>query len=156
MLSITLFGILLTAVTVALHTAGTVAFIRYSKHRFRVRQVKPAEFRLLEMCRVIGIVAAVLLILHLAEVLLWAFAYYTIPDIHTPSTIEECIYFSMVTFTTLGYGDIVIGSSWRLFSGIQAMAGMLVFGWSSALLFAAMNFVAGFSKFHSVGADDLD
>lgn len=149
MLSITLFGILLTAVTVAMHTAGTVAFIRYSKYRFRVRGKKPAEFRLLDMCRVIGITAAVLLVLHLVEVLMWAFAYYTIPGIETPTTVEECIYFSMVTFTSLGYGDIVISSSWRLFSGIQAMAGMLVFGWSSALLFAAMSFVAGFGKVDS-------
>lgn len=129
-----------------MHTAGTVALIRYSTHRFQVRGVRPAELRLLEMCRVIGITAAVLLVLHLGEVLMWAFAYYTIPGIQTPSTVEDCIYFSMVTFTTLGYGDIVISSSWRLFSGIQAMAGMLVFGWSSALLFAAMNIVAGFGK----------
>lgn len=152
MLSIILFGILLTAVTVAMHTAGTVAFIRYSKNRFRVRKTKPAEFRLLDMCRVIGITAAVLLVLHLVEVLMWAVAYYTIPGIETPTTVEECIYFSMVTFTSLGYGDIVIHSSWRLFSAIQAMAGMLVFGWSSALLFAAMNFVAGFAKLDSLAS----
>ena len=149
MLSITLFGVLLTAVTVAMHTAGTVVFIRFSRRRFEVRQVKLSEFRLTEMCRVIGVTASVLLTLHLAEVLMWAFAYYTIPGIQTPSTVEDCIYFSMVTFTSLGYGDIVISSSWRLLSGIQAMAGMLVFGWSSALLFAAMNFVAGFQKFSS-------
>ena len=55
----------------------------------------------------------------------------------------------MVTFTSLGYGDIVVSSSWKLLSGIQAMAGMLVLGGSSALLFTAMNFIAGFQKFCS-------
>lgn len=146
MLSIVLFGVLLTAVTVSLHTAGTVIYIRFARSRMKNRGRTSSEFRLVQMCQAIGTTASALLLLHLIEVLLWAVAYYAIPTIETPSTAEDCIYFSMVTFTSLGFGDIVISNSWRLLSGIQAMAGMLVFGWSSALLFAAMTFVGGFGK----------
>lgn len=153
MLSITLLGILLTTVTVSLHTVGTVAWIRYASRRQHATAVLQTELSILDMCRVIGAIAFVLMLLHLTEVMLWASAYYLIPSISTPDTIEECIYFSMVTFTALGYGDIVISSKWRLFSGIQAMAGMLVFGWSSALLFAALTNVAGFSK-QTTSSDD--
>lgn len=41
-----------------------------------------------------------------------------------------------VTFTTLGYGDIVLGPEWRLLSGIEAINGIVLFGWSTAFLFA--------------------
>ncbi|MEM1303714.1 MAG: potassium channel family protein, partial [Planctomycetota bacterium] len=54
------------------------------------------------------------------------------------STLEEATYFSTVTFASLGYGDIVITGPWRLLSAIQAMNGLLVFGWSTALLFAVV------------------
>jgi len=52
-----------------------------------------------------------------------------IPDIHT------ALYFSMVTYTSLGYGDIVLTGDWRALSAIEAANGLIIFGWTTALIF---------------------
>ena len=53
-------------------------------------------------------------------------------------TFETAVYFSFVTFTTLGYGDITLSESGRVLSGIQALNGILLVGWSTAVLFAVV------------------
>jgi hypothetical protein len=70
--------------------------------------------------------------LHFIEIALWAFFYYGavgIPDM------ETALYFSAVTYTTVGYGDIVLPSGWRLVAGAEALTGILMVGWTSALIF---------------------
>ncbi|MXU66521.1 potassium channel family protein [Oceanomicrobium pacificus] len=47
---------------------------------------------------------------------------------------EEALYFSAVTFTTLGYGDVLLEEGWRLIAGIEAMNGLLMFGFFTAIL----------------------
>ena len=49
-------------------------------------------------------------------------------------TLESAIYFSIVAFTTLGFGDITLGESWRLLSGFTAVSGLIVFGLNTAYL----------------------
>lgn len=52
------------------------------------------------------------------------------------NTFEEATYFAIVTFTTLGFGDITLAEHvWRLVSGIEALNGILLVGWTTALLF---------------------
>lgn len=46
------------------------------------------------------------------------------------------MYFSMVTFTTLGYGDITLGGDWRLLASFEAANGIIMFGWTTALIVA--------------------
>ncbi len=46
----------------------------------------------------------------------------------------EALYFSMVTFTTLGYGDIVLTGNWRIVASFQASVGLIMFGWTTALV----------------------
>jgi hypothetical protein len=41
----------------------------------------------------------------------------------------------MVTFTTLGYGDVVLTGQWRTLASIQAANGVIIFGWTTALIF---------------------
>ena len=50
-------------------------------------------------------------------------------------TLEEATYFSIVTFSTLGYGDIVLGPDWRLLGSIAAVNGVILIGWTTALVF---------------------
>ena len=52
------------------------------------------------------------------------------------------MYVSLVTFTTLGYGDITLDLRWRWLSGIEAMNGILLFGWTTATLFWIVQKVA--------------
>ena len=69
------------------------------------------------------------------EVVLWATTYRLLPGNHLDS-FEKATYFSMVTFTTLGYGDITLADhQWRLLSGIEALNGILLVGWTTAFLF---------------------
>ncbi len=48
---------------------------------------------------------------------------------------ETALYFSAVTYTTVGYGDVVLPMGWRLTAGIEALTGILMVGWTSALIF---------------------
>jgi Ion channel len=76
-----------------------------------------------------------LLVPIILDVTLWATFYYAqaaLPDF------EEALYFSTVTFTTVGYGDIVLGREWRLLATFEAINGWLIFGWATALIIAVI------------------
>lgn len=73
---------------------------------------------------------------HIVQIWLWAFFYMAIgalPDL------EESLYFSTSTFTTVGFGDIVLEQDWRLISSFQAANGFIMFGWSTAFIFEIMS-----------------
>jgi voltage-gated potassium channel Kch len=65
------------------------------------------------------------------DVILWATFYYMSTAL---ASFEESLYFSTVTFTTVGYGDIVLGREWRQLATFQAMNGWIIFGWATALI----------------------
>ena len=68
------------------------------------------------------------------EVWIWAGFYWLLdmlPDF------ETALYFSTVTFSTIGYGDIVPNVGWRLFAALEGINGLLLIGWSTAYLIAA-------------------
>lgn len=77
--------------------------------------------------------AAVLLLFFaaLVEADLWAVVYLAVGAI---PNFETALYFSTVTLTTLGYGDVVLHGDWRLLASFQAVTGIIVFGWTTALL----------------------
>jgi len=54
------------------------------------------------------------------------------------SSCKEALYFSLVSFTTLGYGDVTLGPRWELLGPMEAMAGITVIGLTTALLFAVI------------------
>ena len=53
-------------------------------------------------------------------------------------TTEESLYFTVVTFTTLGYGDVVLDGRWRLLGAFAATNGTIIIGWTTALVFLAV------------------
>jgi hypothetical protein len=67
----------------------------------------------------------------MVEILLWALLYRSLGII--PS-LESSLYFSGVTFTTVGYGDMTLPACWRLLSVGEAVNGVLMAGWSTAQL----------------------
>jgi hypothetical protein len=77
-------------------------------------------------------VAGLLIAIHIFEMGLWAVLYQVgqaMPD--APSA----FYFSSVTYTTVGYGDLVLPDRWRLVGGIEALTGILMCGWSTGYFF---------------------
>jgi len=134
MLALLLTIVLLVAVTVAIHALGTVYWIRHlGRHYTRT----DGELRAHKALPALTWSAVWLLMLHLVEVVVWAVSYLLIMPGEKISTFEEAVYFSAVIFTTLGYGDItLVEHEWRLLSGAEALNGILLVGWSTALLYA--------------------
>ena len=78
---------------------------------------------------------SVLMAAHAGEVLVWSLAY-AILDVAPPAA--DLVYFAFVNYTTLGYGDVVPVERWRLLGPITAMNGVLLFGWSTAVIFEVL------------------
>lgn len=130
-----LLGLVLTIVTVGIHATGTTWWINHLKRRAS-SVAKLAPGWLLQI-RLLGLTTVVLLLLHILEVVVWAMAYLWI-GVEEIKDFEDATYFSTVTFTTLGYGDVVLAGNWRMLAAVEAMVGLLIFGWSTALLFAVV------------------
>jgi hypothetical protein len=81
------------------------------------------------------VTVSVLMAAHTSEVIVWSLAY-AIIDV-APAGVD-LLYFAFVNYTTLGYGDVVPMERWRLIGPITAMNGVLVFGWSTAVIFAVL------------------
>lgn len=127
-----LLGLLLAMVTIAVHAACTSVLIELLQKNVHVFKGRWGQIAALS-ATAIG-----LLIAHILETAIWALVYILVIGKEQFEDFEAAVYFSTVTFTTLGYGDIVIEGHWRMLSACQAMIGVLVFGWSTALLFAVV------------------
>jgi hypothetical protein len=73
---------------------------------------------------------------HFAQVGLWAGFLVWLGALQV---YNDAFYFSLVTFATLGYGDIVLAPDYRIFGALRATCGSLMLGWSTALIFAAIS-----------------
>lgn len=80
-------------------------------------------------------VVTVLMIAHLAEVIVWSLVY-AVVDVAPGGT--DLIYFAFVNYATLGYGDVTPVERWRLLGPMTAMNGVLLFGWSTAVIFEVL------------------
>ncbi len=81
---------------------------------------------------------SVLMAAHIAEVVVWSLAYVMV-GAAPPGT--DFIYFAFVNYTTLGYGDVTPIERWHLLGPMTAMNGVLLFGWSTAVIFAVLRAV---------------
>ena len=135
MLKFALIGAALVVITVIIHAVGTAAWLRVLGRRYTdsdgmIRKGKSVHV-------LVGTVLA-LLILHSVEIVVWAYAFLAMLPAGELASFEESVYFSFVTFTTLGYGDITLTENWRLLSGIEALNGLMQVGWTTAMLFAVV------------------
>ena len=85
-------------------------------------------------------------LMHLLQIAVWAFFYawkHGMPDL------QSAFYFSAVTYTTTGYGDLVLPKAWRLVGGVEALTGILMCGLSTGLFFAVFAKVFGLNRGNS-------
>ena len=123
-------------VTTSIHAVGMVLVMQV----FESKKGPPTR-RLMR----IFLVSAVVVMMSLAsflEMLIYAITFLALNAIQG---FEVALYFSMVTFTTLGYGDIVLSEQWRLLGSFEAVNGIIMFGWTTAIVIAAVQRVY-FSK----------
>jgi hypothetical protein len=133
MLQLSLIGAVLIAVTVVIHAVGTTILVRNVASRFLDKDGNWSSRRI----HAALISAAVFLVfLHAIQIIIWAIVYKALVPVGELANFEAAVYFSFVTFTTLGYGDITLSEGFRLLSGIQALNGILLVGWSTAMMFS--------------------
>ena len=121
---IILTGSLLIALTVFVHTAATKTVIGLIGR-------KGGKSTPLKRVVYIDAVILLLVLATLVEGAIWAVAYRMNGSF---AQMEEALYFSLVTYATLGYGDVVIEGPHRLLSGLEAVTGVIMLGWSTALV----------------------
>ena len=93
---------------------------------------------------IIGVFGA--LIAHLMEIWLFAFAYFLMINSNEWGSLEgnftgtlfDCVYYSFITYTTLGFGDIIPQGPVRFLTGIEALTGLVLITWSASFLYIEM------------------
>lgn len=134
MLKLSLIGAALIAITVVVHAIGTSAWARYLSRRYASDVPWSGSRSVLVLVNS----AIVVFALHTLEIVIWAGAYLALVPTSELATFEEAVYFSFVTFTTLGYGDISLTADYRLLSGIEALNGIILVGWTTAMIFSVV------------------
>jgi hypothetical protein len=124
-------GLVLMALCVAIHATGLTAALRWIRNR--ALPVVPSFGQSAGL--LIGI-AAWSVLLHLLQITVWGLFYaWRGAMLDLPSA----LYFSAVTYTTTGYGDLVLPKEWRLVGGVEALTGILMCGLSTGFFFAVLS-----------------
>ena len=137
MLRLSLIGSALIAITVLIHAIGTTAWVRHLSRKY----VTDVSWSGRRSMLVLVYTALIVLALHTVEIVIWAITYRNLMPVSELASFEEAVYFSIVTFTSLGYGDITLSEGWRLLSGMEALSGIILVGWSTAMIFSVVQHI---------------
>ena len=130
-------GSLLVVITTAVHALCTAGVIR------TLRLTHADRWAYESSGRRVFLLSALVLMLFLATLLelnIWGVTYLAVGAIRE---IEPALYFSTVTFTTLGYGDVTLDANWRLLASFEAANGTIMFGWTTAIVVAVLHRMVG-------------
>lgn len=126
-------GLLLLSILIGAFSAIVMEAAFTLSHHWLMRE--PHRIKLMV---VVGGISLWVLGVITAGVWIWALAFYGLGIF---ATLEEAVYFSLVSFTTLGFGDILLPQEWRLLAGLSATNGLLNFGLLTALLVESLRHV---------------
>jgi len=129
-------GIAVSLLNIAVHAAIMTAVNRTVHRTSLATQAALAHFRLM---LVMMATVSVLMLAHLIEIGIWGMLYSAI-GVVPPQ--DDAYYFAFVNYTTLGYGDILPAPYWRLLGPMAAMNGVLLFGWSTAVIFDVLRTIS--------------
>ncbi len=125
-------AVALLATCVIVQSVGMLVLIHWLARVRRVLESPSTRRRVALLLRLfLGIV-----LLHLIQVGLWAVVFWQAQEL---PNLETALYFSLATYTTIGFGDVVVGPGWRVLAGIEGLTGILLVGWSTAFVFAVVN-----------------
>lgn len=129
MLKLLLVLFALISACVAIHGIGVTLGIRLLGRSWRLQDSK------LSLARTFWVLVSVvygLLVLHVLQITVWA-AFYQLgsffPDF------ETSFYYSATSYSTVGYGDVLLPREWRVLGSMEGVTGVLMFGWSTGVLF---------------------
>ena len=118
--------------TCIVHTGASWIIVQIVRKRSNV----PARHRLYHAMLSLNFIVLLMIVATLFESMIWALGYLAVEVF---SHFEEALYFSIVTFTTLGYGDITLDQNWRLLASFEAANGIIMFGWSTGMVIAVIH-----------------
>jgi len=126
-----LYGGGVSLLNIAIHAIVMMAVVRVAQDAGnRIKSKSP--FLLIS---VMIPVVTVLMLAHTLEVVVWSLGYSAVDAAPAGANL---VYFAFVNYTTLGYGDVVPVEDWRLLGPMTAMNGVLLFGWSTAVIFEVL------------------
>lgn len=126
-----LVGAAVSACNIAIHALVMTAVVRVAQSA----GANDTSRRSLQLIAVMMATVSVLMAAHICEVVVWSLAY-AMTDAAPAGT--DLLYFAFVNYTTLGYGDVTPVERWRLLGPMTAMNGVLLFGWSTAVIFEVL------------------
>jgi ion channel len=126
-----LVGAVASGCNIAIHALVMAAVIRTA----RFADELATAYQTFRLIAVMIATVTVLMIAHLAEVLVWSLIYAAV-DVAPQGA--DLVYFAFVNYTTLGYGDVTPVKRWSLLGPMTAMNGVLMFGWSTAVIFEVL------------------
>ena len=120
------YGTIIITVVVIFHVVSLVFLARLLK---RWHDIYALFDRVLGAIVGLGVSVFFIIGIHTVEAWSWAYIYLLLGEFNT---INDALYFSISTATTVGYGDVVMSEQWRLLSSFEAIGGWLLFGVSTA------------------------
>jgi hypothetical protein len=125
--------LIIGTLTILASTAVMIAFVLLTIRLVRRAEANYSDHRpgVLQFFMLLSSAVVMILLANTVCVWMWALLFHFLEVF--PS-LEEAVYFSMVSFSTVGYGDVVVEHSWRILSGFVAVNGLLAFGVFTAVL----------------------
>jgi len=126
-------GFILVSLCAVIHIFGLTLLAEWLiQHPLKSKQ----HFSIRRYSLLLTSVFAIITLLHLIEALMWAAFYHRWGLL---GSFEASWYFSLGSYTTIGYGDVVLPPRWRMLGGLEGINGVLLCGMSTAFLFAIIN-----------------
>jgi len=126
-----LVGASVSVCNIAIHAILMAAVIWAARAAIAITAPRPTVRLIVVMIATVSLLMAA----HFVEVLVWALAYAIVDAAPKGAAL---IYFAFVNYTTLGYGDVLPVERWHLLGPMTAMNGVLMFGWSTAVIFEVL------------------
>lgn len=117
--------------SIVIHAIATILVIKTARFIVKIQFPDPS----LRLIAAMTMTASVLLAAQVCEITVWTLSYGLVGAVPEGA---DGFYFAFVNFTSLGYGDIVPLSGWHLMGPMTAMNGVMLFGWSTAVLFQVL------------------
>jgi len=136
--------LLTTLATILIHALALTAIVHFVR---RQRRLGWAGVRFWRDVAIVASATLLALAAHLLEITVWAMVFVFCGEF---TRLGAAFYHSAMNYTSLGYGDVVMSGSWKMLGPLETADGMLMFGVSTAMIFAVIQRLVE-TRFHDSG-----
>jgi hypothetical protein len=123
-------GLPVILITIGVHAVALAATVRFLRHEYQLRRAGIGFWKDVVITAGVTLLA---LFAHLIDIAMWAVLYVACGEF---TALSAAFDHSAENYTSLGYGNVVMSASWKLFGPLEATNGLLMFGVSAAMIFA--------------------